>query len=51
MTIDFSLINGLVFGIAHSDAVYVEDDETEEIYEASAIIVAIGFIQIAFLFN
>lgn len=44
---NITLINGLAFGIAHTDSIFIEDVETEEIEIGHGIIIFLGFIQIA----
>ena len=48
MKVDFSLINGLVFGIAHTGSIFVEDEEEETVEVCTGIVIALGFIQIVF---
>lgn len=42
-----TLINGLAFGIAHTDSIFIEDIETGEVEVGHGIIIFLGFIQIA----
>jgi hypothetical protein len=48
MNIDFSFINGLVFGIAHSGEIFVEDTEDETLEQVTGIVIMLGFFQIVF---
>jgi hypothetical protein len=49
MVIDFSWTGGLVFGLYHLDTAVVEVDE--DMYEfCNAVVLALGFFQISFLF-
>lgn len=45
MNFDIAFINGLVFGIAHTGAIFVEDEE-ETLHEAQGIVIALGIFQI-----
>ena len=47
MDFHITLINGLAFGIAHTDSIFIEDVETGEVEVGHGIIVFLGFIQIA----
>ena len=47
MGFDIAFINGLIFGIAHTGAIYIEDEEDEDIlHEGQGIVIAIGFMQL-----
>lgn len=47
MNFDIALINGLVFGIAHTGALYIEDEEEEDLlHEGQGIVIYVGFFQI-----
>lgn len=46
MNVDISFINGLVFGIAHTGNIFIEDEEEEEIFVAQGIVIALGIFQI-----
>lgn len=49
MIIDFNWSGGLVLGIVHTDEAIVETDE-EEFQFCSAVIIHLGFFNIAILF-
>jgi hypothetical protein len=49
MVVDFSWTGGLVFGLYHLDTAVIETDEDEYTF-CNAIVLALGFFQISFLF-
>jgi len=50
MIVDFAFTGGLVFGISHTDQAIVEVEEEE--YEfCNAVVISLGFFQIALLFT
>lgn len=50
MIVDFAFTGGLVFGISYTDQAIVEVEEEE--YEfCNAVVISLGFFQIALLFT
>jgi hypothetical protein len=48
MKIDIGLINGLVFGIAHTDALFIEYEDDDEMEVAQGVVLMLGVFQIVF---
>ena len=52
MQFDIRLINGLMFGIAHSGEIFIEyDDDPDVVHTGSGIIIMLGFLQFSFVWD
>lgn len=52
MQFDIRLINGLMFGLAHSGEIFIEyDDEPDVVHTGSGIIIMLGFLQFSFVWD